>query len=222
MAALGAFRPVRRGLMRPPTTLISNVNAFLGLNRTKALYLAHAEKVCYSLFRPSEAYIKPPEGLSLTPTPVRHVNTSSVELARFQRPPALTADDVDWSKMDSLNSSHKHSFDPNLVERLFDTMENDMPVSDMPDPFEKNYKRCFLCRHDVYLDHKNVRLLSQFVSPHTGRIYGRAITGLCIPMQKRVALLIKRARMSGYMPFIFKDPKYLYDPQPYDAMTKKF
>lgn len=28
---------------------------------------------------------------------------------------------------------------------------------------------------------QNVRLLSQFVSPHTGRIYGRTLTGQCFP-----------------------------------------
>ena len=44
---------------------------------------------------------------------------------------------------------------------------------------------------------QNVRLLSQFVSPHTGRIYGRAVTGLCIPMQKEVARAIKQSRAAG-------------------------
>ncbi|GFN73552.1 28S ribosomal protein s18c [Plakobranchus ocellatus] len=154
-------------------------------------------------------------------TSFRKYQTSSPKNARFQRPPPLTINEVDWSKMQSLNSPYKHSFDPLLVERLLDQVDKDMPVSNMPDPFEKNYRRCFLCRHDVHLDHKNIRLLSQFVSPYTGRIYGRAITGLCIPMQKRVASLIKRARVSGYMPFLFKDPKYLHDPLPYDVMARK-
>ena len=39
--------------------------------------------------------------------------------------------------------------------------------------------------------------LSQFVSPFTGRIYGRHITGLFDHMQKRVAKLIKRSRSFG-------------------------
>lgn len=116
---------------------------------------------------------------------------------------------------------YAHPFNPALVEELLAKMENDMPVSDMLNPFEKSYRRCFLCRQNVKLDHKNVRLLSQFVSPYTGRIYGRAITGLCIPMQKHVAKLIKRARSYGLMPVILKDPKYLHDPQPYDPMSKK-
>ena len=44
---------------------------------------------------------------------------------------------------------------------------------------------------------QNVRLLSQFTSSYTGRIYDRGVTGLCLFMQKRVAKLIKRARMFG-------------------------
>ncbi|XP_012941611.1 uncharacterized protein LOC101851593 [Aplysia californica] len=116
---------------------------------------------------------------------------------------------------------NSNPYNPEVVDSLLLEVKNDMPLPDMPDPFAKDYKKCFLCRQDIQLDHKNVRLLSQFVSPYTGRIYGRAITGLCIPMQKQVAKYIKRARMSGFMPFIFKDPRYLKDPQPYDPMMKK-
>lgn len=114
-----------------------------------------------------------------------------------------------------------NNFDPVLVEELLSKMKDDMPLPEIPDPFSKDYKRCFLCRFSIEIDHKNVRLLSQFVSPFTGRIYGRAITGLCIPMQKHVARSIKRSRLTGYMPVILKDPKYLRDPQPYDVMSKK-
>ena len=44
---------------------------------------------------------------------------------------------------------------------------------------------------------QNVRLLSQFVSPYTGRIYGREITGLCIPMQERLERTIAISRQAG-------------------------
>ncbi|XP_059166830.1 uncharacterized protein LOC131949084 [Physella acuta] len=113
------------------------------------------------------------------------------------------------------------TFDPVLVETLMSKMKDDMPLGEIQDPFSKDYKRCNLCTFGIKIDHKNVRLLSQFVSPFTGRIYGRAITGLCIPMQKHVARSIKRSRLSGYMPIILKDPKYLRDPQPYDVISKK-
>ncbi|BFZ05787.1 hypothetical protein BsWGS_08826 [Bradybaena similaris] len=122
---------------------------------------------------------------------------------------------------DSQVPSYTNKFDPALVEQLLSSMDGDLPVNSMPDPFIKDYRRCFLCRQNVEIDHKNVRLLNQFVSPYTGRIYGRAITGLCIPMQKRVSQLILRARKSGFMPSRIKDPRYLQDPQPYDVMSKK-
>nr|VZI40656.1 unnamed protein product [Spirometra erinaceieuropaei] len=73
---------------------------------------------------------------------------------------------------------------------------SDVPT-ELADPYEPPKKKCFLCKNNVDLDYKNVRLLSQFVSPYTGRIYGRHITGLCIPMQKRIAQLIKRSRKFG-------------------------
>lgn len=77
----------------------------------------------------------------------------------------------------------------------------------MPNPYKPRPRQCFICRHNIELDYKvhnftlcifkNVQLLSQFVSPYTGRVYGRHITGLCIPMQKRVAQLIERSRKFG-------------------------
>ena len=209
MAALSTVRPLSGGLLRPQATRLLQTNCIAIFSRAKILAPSQSDVTTSS--SPMPQWL----------TQLRRLQTSSLKTARFQRPLPLHPDDVDWSKMESLNSPYKHSFDPDLVERLLDKVDNDMPLADMPDPFEKNYRRCFLCRNDVHLDHKNVRLLSQFVSPYTGRIYGRAITGLCIPMQKRVAGLIKRSRESGYMPYLFKDAKYLHDPQPYDVMARK-
>ncbi|KAF7237568.1 hypothetical protein EG68_11385 [Paragonimus skrjabini miyazakii] len=97
----------------------------------------------------------------------------------------------------------------------------DEPIS-IPDPYKKVNKKCILCEHNVPLDYKvnlcvvidlfkNVRLLSQFVSPFTGRIYGRHITGLCIPMQKRISQLIARSRQFGFMPFESKESVFIKD-----------
>ncbi|XP_008936359.1 PREDICTED: 28S ribosomal protein S18c, mitochondrial, partial [Merops nubicus] len=58
-----------------------------------------------------------------------------------------------------------------------------------------------------------LQLLSQFVSPHTGRIYGRHITGLCNKKQKEIAKAIKRAQVLGFMPVMFKNPIFLTDPK---------
>ncbi|CAH8601028.1 unnamed protein product, partial [Schistosoma rodhaini] len=88
---------------------------------------------------------------------------------------------------------------PALSVRFFSVDLNgddDKPV-DIPDPYRKTRKKCFICEKNIPLDYKNVRLLSQFVSPYTGRIYGRHITGMCIPMQKRISKLIIRSRQFG-------------------------
>ncbi|KAL5962706.1 28S ribosomal protein S18c mitochondrial [Taenia solium] len=88
---------------------------------------------------------------------------------------------------------------------------SDMPI-DMENPYKPKPRQCFLCRNNVELDYKNVQLLSQFVSPYTGRIYGRHITGLCIPMQKRIATLIKRSRKFGFMANESKETVFFDDP----------
>ncbi|XP_069341655.1 small ribosomal subunit protein bS18m isoform X3 [Eulemur rufifrons] len=56
-------------------------------------------------------------------------------------------------------------------------------------------------------------LLSQFISPFTGCIYGRHITGLCGKKQKEITKAIKRAQILGFMPVTYKDPAYLKDPK---------
>uniref|UniRef100_A0A2K6UJY6 Small ribosomal subunit protein bS18m n=1 Tax=Saimiri boliviensis boliviensis TaxID=39432 RepID=A0A2K6UJY6_SAIBB len=75
----------------------------------------------------------------------------------------------------------------------------------------KTLKKCILCGKCV--DYKNVQLLSQFVSPFTGCIYGRHITGLCGKKQKEITKAIKRAQILGFMPVTYKDPAYLKDPK---------
>ncbi|KAL4690251.1 hypothetical protein H8958_019495 [Nasalis larvatus] len=63
------------------------------------------------------------------------------------------------------------------------------------------------------VNYKNAQLLSQFVSPFTGCIYGRHITGLCGKKQKEITKAIKRAQIMGFMPVTYKDPAYLKDPK---------
>ncbi|XP_062867929.1 28S ribosomal protein S18c, mitochondrial [Trichomycterus rosablanca] len=86
---------------------------------------------------------------------------------------------------------------------------NDMPIN-MENPFKEAQKGCILC--NVSVDYKNVQLLSQFISPHTGRIYGRHITGLCDRKQKQITKAIKRARAMGFMSVTLKDPQFMKDP----------
>ncbi|XP_030347600.1 28S ribosomal protein S18c, mitochondrial [Strigops habroptila] len=87
---------------------------------------------------------------------------------------------------------------------------SDQPIQ-MENPYKEPPKRCVLC--GINVDYKNVQLLSQFVSPHTGRIYGRHITGLCNKKQKEITKAIKRAQVIGFMPVMFKNPAFLTDPK---------
>nr|XP_044998967.1 28S ribosomal protein S18c, mitochondrial [Jaculus jaculus] len=90
------------------------------------------------------------------------------------------------------------------------TSNEDMPIP-MENPYKEPLKRCILCKKRV--DYKNVQLLSQFISPFTGCIYGRHITGLCGKKQKEITKAIKRAQIMGFMPVTYKDPAYLKDPK---------
>ncbi|KAK3606109.1 hypothetical protein CHS0354_006473 [Potamilus streckersoni] len=115
------------------------------------------------------------------------------------------------------------TFNIEEVETVLKKMEkelvsdNDQPVPNMPNPYVEKDKKCIICQYNIDLNYKNARLLSQFVSPFTGRIYGRQITGLCIPMQKEIARLIKCARKTGFMSVYYKKADYLADPKLFNA-----
>lgn len=64
-------------------------------------------------------------------------------------------------------------------------------------PYIKEKRQCILCRLGIEPDYKNVRLLSQFQSRYTGRVYGRHITGLCKHKQMRLEQEITKAQSSG-------------------------
>ncbi|XP_055707882.1 28S ribosomal protein S18c, mitochondrial [Phlebotomus papatasi] len=94
-------------------------------------------------------------------------------------------------------------------------IDPDAPVA-MENPFEKPRQECILCRGNIDPDYKNVRLLSQFQSPYTGRIYGRHITGLCKAKQEKVENEITKAQMCGLMPTYKKTNEFLKDPPLFD------
>nr|KAF6501465.1 mitochondrial ribosomal protein S18C [Molossus molossus] len=77
------------------------------------------------------------------------------------------------------------------------TSNEDLPIP-MENPYKEPLKKCILCGKCV--DYKNVQLLSQFISPFTGCIHGRHITGLCGKKQKEVTKAIKRAQIMGPQP----------------------
>nr|XP_061800618.1 small ribosomal subunit protein bS18m-like [Nerophis lumbriciformis] len=84
------------------------------------------------------------------------------------------------------------------------------PLVNIDNPYEEPRKGCVLC--DVTVDFKNVQLLSQFISPHTGRIYGRHLTGLCGRKQKEISKAIKKAHSMGFMSVTHKHPEFMRDP----------
>ncbi|XP_063704800.1 small ribosomal subunit protein bS18m isoform X2 [Culicoides brevitarsis] len=110
------------------------------------------------------------------------------------------------------------------ISRLYSTEKTpttsekdpDMPIS-MENPFEKEKKICILCKFNIEPDYKNVRLLSQFQSPYTGRIYGRHITGLCKKRQEQVENAIQKSLNAGLMPSYHKQVQFVKDPQLFNA-----
>ncbi|XP_032877610.1 28S ribosomal protein S18c, mitochondrial isoform X2 [Amblyraja radiata] len=86
---------------------------------------------------------------------------------------------------------------------------SDMPIK-LENPFKEPPKKCILC--GVSVNYKNVQLLSQFISPYTGRIFGRHITGLCGKKQKEISKSIKKAQRMGFMSVMLKDPAFIKDP----------
>ncbi|OZC10825.1 putative ribosomal protein S18 [Onchocerca flexuosa] len=96
--------------------------------------------------------------------------------------------------------------------------DDDGVVQMVMDPYCKPARQCFLCSKKIELDYKNARLLQQFVSTFSGRVYDQHITGLCDGQQKRLLETIALSRRAGYMPVLIKDPKYLRDPKLFDPL----
>lgn len=90
------------------------------------------------------------------------------------------------------------------------------------DPYAKEHVKCILCPRRYAVDYikpnfKNPKLLAQFVSPHTGLVYKKHITGLCQHMQEAVEREAKKAQASGFMSTKIKEIHYLKDPPLFDA-----
>ncbi|GMR50226.1 hypothetical protein PMAYCL1PPCAC_20421, partial [Pristionchus mayeri] len=94
----------------------------------------------------------------------------------------------------------------------------DEPIELAVNPYAREPRKCLLCRTGVQLDYKNARLLQQFVSSFSGRVYDRHITGLCDEQQAKLIQAIAISRRAGYMPALVKDPKYVRDPALFDPL----
>jgi small subunit ribosomal protein S18 len=102
------------------------------------------------------------------------------------------------------------------LQKVVAERTKDDPIPEMKNPFEKEKVKCILCSMDITPNYKNLRLLSQFVSSYTGKVYGRHITGLCKAKQGEVEREIMKARGVGMMPYLMKNVKFLKDPALYD------
>uniref|UniRef100_A0A8C7XYZ9 Small ribosomal subunit protein mS40 n=1 Tax=Oryzias sinensis TaxID=183150 RepID=A0A8C7XYZ9_9TELE len=61
---------------------------------------------------------------------------------------------------------------------------------------------CPVCRDSNLIVHpQNVKLLQQFISPHTGAVYDPTRTGVCMKQQKKLNEAINTAQDQGTLPF---------------------
>ncbi|KAK7478438.1 hypothetical protein BaRGS_00030284 [Batillaria attramentaria] len=80
---------------------------------------------------------------------------------------------------------------------------------------------CPICRDEyLVLDHKNVKLLEQFVSPYTGEVLESKKTGICQKQHKTLIVEVMKAQDHGFLEKTVPFRKYDYS-QYYDEKTGK-
>ncbi|XP_042250889.1 28S ribosomal protein S18c, mitochondrial-like [Thunnus maccoyii] len=114
-----------------------------------------------------------------------------------------------FQRIKAVFSQHGNASLRSLTSSNVEQQKDDVLVK-IENPYKEPQKGCILC--SVTVDFKNIQLLSQFISPHTGRIYGRHITGLCGRKQKEVSKAIKKAQSMGFMSVTHKHPQFMKDP----------
>nr|CAD7261313.1 unnamed protein product [Timema shepardi] len=77
---------------------------------------------------------------------------------------------------------------------------------------------CPICRDEyLVLDHRNIELLQQFISPFTGEILSYTKTGVCQKRHQELLVAIQKARDFGFVtfdvPFRTYDYSEYYKPQ---------
>ena len=71
-----------------------------------------------------------------------------------------------------------------------------------PDQQIKKRRTCRFCESkDIYIDYKDEKRLSRFVSEQ-GKIIPKRITGTCARHQRQLVQAIKRARHLAMLPFV--------------------
>lgn len=108
------------------------------------------------------------------------------------------------------------------VPSMAATEDPNAPIELDFNPYEKPKSKCVLCRTETRLDYKNSRLLQQFVSTFSGRVYEQHVTGLCDSQYKHLLETIRLSRRAGYMPVMTKDAKYLRGWYSYQSIVFTF
>ncbi|CAG0890258.1 unnamed protein product [Darwinula stevensoni] len=127
--------------------------------------------------------------------------------------PLYTESRVGSSSTEANKEKQPESTDKDAIES---NALPDLPDSCMENPYVREKIQCVLCKYNVPVNYKNVKLLAQFISPYTGMAYGRHITRLCIKQQERVEKAIETARATGLMAVALKEEMYLKDPKLFD------
>ncbi|XP_002734367.1 small ribosomal subunit protein mS40-like [Saccoglossus kowalevskii] len=80
---------------------------------------------------------------------------------------------------------------------------------------------CPICRdQNLVLHFKNVKLLQQFICPHSGQIYKDTAVGVCQKQYEKLNNVIEEAKFKGLLPFTVTQVEYDYD-QYYGNKEKK-
>lgn len=112
--------------------------------------------------------------------------------------------------------THKNHTASYVSQALATDIAGENEPANMKNPYKREDRQCLLCKLNITPDYKNARLLSQFQSSYTGRIYGRHITGLCKTKQMEVEKAIKYSQACGFMPTYHKSLEFVNDPKLYD------
>jgi len=114
------------------------------------------------------------------------------------------------------------SLEQEISETVSSLNASDLPV-EMDDPYTAPASMCILCPRKYAAGqaptphYLNPKLLSQFTSPHTGKLYDSHISGLCSSMQAKVEKEIFKSQSAGLMSTMVKSVEYLQDPQLFNS-----
>jgi len=148
----------------------------------------------------------------------RERTTPEWKRAKFEKGPWWKKPDIIMTAPLSKTLHPENQFkqmENKFVADVYAAGQDDLPLQ-MEDPYKQEAKMCTLCprryAEPIRPDYKNPKLLSQFVSPHTGRVYQAHITGLCNYMQTIVEREVYRSQCAGFLSTRVRDPLYLQDP----------